>query len=50
MPTLGWMVLSSSTLREDPLKDMGTSSMWFALEGSELQLENKGKEDGRARP
>jgi hypothetical protein len=33
MPTLGWMGLSSSTLGEDPLKDIGTSSMWFALEG-----------------
>jgi hypothetical protein len=27
MPTLGWMGLSFSTLGEDPLKDMGTSSM-----------------------
>ncbi len=50
MPTLGWMVLSSSTLGEDPFKDMDTSSMWFVLEGSKLQLENKGKEYGRARP
>jgi hypothetical protein len=44
MPTLGWMVLSSLTLGEDPLKDMGTSSMWFALEGSDLQLEKKMEE------
>jgi len=29
---------------------MDTSSMQFSLEGSELQLENKGGEDGRAGP
>ncbi len=49
MLTLGWMGLSSLTLGENPLKDMGTSSMWFALEGSKLQLENKGGEDGKVR-
>ncbi len=35
---------------KDPLKDMGTSSMWFALEGSKPQLENKGRKDGRVGP
>jgi len=50
MPTLGWMGLSSSALGEDPLKDTGTSSMWFTLEILELQLENKGGADGKARP
>jgi hypothetical protein len=35
--------------REDPFKGMSTSSMWYALEGSKLQLENKGG-DGRVRP
>lgn len=43
------MALSSLALGEDPFKDMGTFSMWFALEGSESQLENKGGQDGRAR-
>jgi hypothetical protein len=42
--------LSFLALGKDPLKNMDTSSMQFALEGSELQLENKGGEDGRARP
>lgn len=50
MPTLGWMGLSFSALGEDPLKDMGTFSMWFAFEGLDPQLENKGGEDGRTRP
>ncbi len=44
------MGLSFSTLGEDPLKDMGTSSMWFALEGLEPQLKNKGGEDGKIGP
>jgi hypothetical protein len=35
---------------EKPLKNMDTSSMRFALEGSKLQLENIGGEDGRAGP
>ncbi len=39
----------SLALGKDPLKDMGTSSMWSTLEGSNPQLENRG-EDGRARP
>ncbi len=50
MPTLGWMGLSFSTIGEDPLKNMDTFSMQSALEGLELQLENKGGEDGRAWP
>ncbi len=41
MPALYWMGWSSSALGEDPLQKIGTSSMWFALEGSKLQLENK---------
>jgi len=36
MPTLGWMGLSFSTLEEKPFKNMDTSSMQFALEGSKL--------------
>jgi hypothetical protein len=44
------MGLSSLALGEDPFKGMGTSSMWSALEGSKLQLENKGGEDGRVGP
>ncbi len=44
---MGW---SSSGQGKDPLKNMGTSSMWFALEGSKLQLENKGGEDVRVGP
>jgi len=50
MPTLGWMGLSSSTLRENPFKEMGTFSRWFALEILKLKLENKGGEDGKVRP
>lgn len=40
----------SLTLGKDPFVDMVTSSMWSTLEGSKPQLENKGGEDGRARP
>jgi len=29
---------------------MGTSSMWSTLERLELQLENKGRKDGKTRP
>ncbi len=44
---MGWPSLA---LGEDPFKDMGTSLMWFALEGSKLQLENKAGEDARVGP
>lgn len=50
MLTLDWMGSSSLALGKDPLKDMGTYSMWYALEGSKPQLENNGKKDGRTRP
>lgn len=41
---------SSLALGKDPLKDMGTSSMWSTLEGSKPQLENKGGKNGRVGP
>ncbi len=39
-----------SGLKEDPLNGIKTSFVWFALEGLEPQLKDKGGEDVRSRP
>jgi hypothetical protein len=44
MPNLGWMGLSSLTLGEDPLKDMGTSLCDFHWKDQNYNWKKKEEE------